>query len=63
LGGAPKAVEQAQKIFVFVFSWAWTSSPITGSNSMGKPQFNIYKSRKHEKTKTRKKRKISCFRD
>jgi hypothetical protein len=32
LGGAPKAVEHAQKIFVFVFSWAWTSSPITGSN-------------------------------
>jgi hypothetical protein len=34
LGGAPKAVEQAQNIFVCVFSWAWTSSPITGSNSI-----------------------------
>jgi hypothetical protein len=37
LGGAPNAVEQEQKILVFVFSWAWTSSPITGSNSIGRP--------------------------
>jgi hypothetical protein len=37
LGGAPNAVEQAQKIFVSVFSWAWTSSPITASNSIGCP--------------------------
>jgi hypothetical protein len=34
LGGAPKAVEQPQKIFVVVLSWACTSSPMTGSNSM-----------------------------
>jgi hypothetical protein len=34
LGGAPKDVEQAQKILVLVFSWACTSSPITGSNLM-----------------------------
>src|SRR5436305_881035 len=33
LGGAPKAVEQPQKIFVLVRSWACTSSPITGSQS------------------------------
>src|SRR5256885_15869276 len=31
LGGAPKRVEQEQKIFVAVSSWTWTSSPITGS--------------------------------
>src|ERR1700756_3339065 len=30
-GGSPKRVEQPQKIFVRVRSWAWTSSPITGS--------------------------------
>jgi hypothetical protein len=34
LGGAPKDVEQAQKILVLVFSWAWTSSPMTGSKFM-----------------------------
>jgi hypothetical protein len=34
LGGAPKAVEQPQKILVRVLSWAWTSSPMTGVNSM-----------------------------
>jgi hypothetical protein len=32
LGGAPKRVEQEQKILVSVLSWAWTSSPMTGSN-------------------------------
>src|SRR3982751_2429608 len=32
-GGAPNAVEQPQKIFVLVRSWAWTSSPMTGSQS------------------------------
>ena len=30
-GGAPKRVEQEQKIFVSVNNWTWTSSPITGS--------------------------------
>src|SRR5271157_2239497 len=30
-GGAPKLVGHPQKIFVFVASWTWTSSPITGS--------------------------------
>src|SRR5512142_1928393 len=30
-GGLPNCVEQPQKIFVFVSSWTWTSSPITGS--------------------------------
>jgi hypothetical protein len=37
LGGAPNAVEHEQKILVFVFNWAWTSSPITASNSIGGP--------------------------
>jgi hypothetical protein len=37
LGGAPNAVEQEQKILVFVFSWAWTSSPITASNPIDYP--------------------------
>ncbi len=32
LGGAPKRVEQEQKILVAVRSWTWTSSPMTGSN-------------------------------
>src|SRR5579864_9076944 len=31
LGGAPKRVEQEQKILLSVSSWMWTSSPITGS--------------------------------
>src|ERR1700746_307000 len=31
LGGAPKRVEQEQKILLSVSSWTWTSSPITGS--------------------------------
>ncbi len=31
LGGAPKRVEQPQKIFERVRSWTCTSSPITGS--------------------------------
>src|SRR5260221_4674382 len=31
LGGAPKLVEQAQKIFDAVSNWTCTSSPITGS--------------------------------
>lgn len=31
-GGAPKRVEQEQKILVAVRSCTWTSSPITGSN-------------------------------
>ena len=31
LGASPKRVEQAQKIFVLVRSWAWTSRPMTGS--------------------------------
>lgn len=31
-GGAPKRVEQEQKILVAVSRWTWTSSPITGSN-------------------------------
>src|SRR5208337_4737937 len=30
-GGSPKCVEQEQKIFVFVRSCKWTSSPITAS--------------------------------
>ncbi len=30
-GGAPKRVEQEQKILVAVSSWTWTSSPMTGS--------------------------------
>ena len=30
-GGAPKAVLQPQKILVRVRSWAWISSPMTGS--------------------------------
>jgi hypothetical protein len=34
LGAPPNVVEQLQKIFDFVKSWAWTSSPITGSYSM-----------------------------
>src|SRR5437763_1013174 len=33
LGGAPKTVGQPQKIFERVRSCAWTSSPMTGSNS------------------------------
>jgi hypothetical protein len=35
LGAETHAVEQLQNILVSVFSWAWTSSPITGSNCMG----------------------------
>ena len=31
LGARPNAVEQPQKIFDSVRSWAWTSSPMTGS--------------------------------
>ncbi len=31
LGASPKRVEQPQKIFVLVFSWTWTSRPMTGS--------------------------------
>ena len=34
LGGAPNAVEQAQKILLRVESWAWTSSPMTVSNAI-----------------------------
>jgi hypothetical protein len=34
LGCAPKAAEQAQKILLRVESWAWTSSPMTASNSI-----------------------------
>ena len=30
-GGAPKRVEQEQKILVAVSSWTWTSRPMTGS--------------------------------
>ena len=30
-GGSPKRVEHEQKIFDFVRSWTWTSSPITAS--------------------------------
>ena len=30
-GGAPKRLGQLQKSLVRVSSWAWTSSPITGS--------------------------------
>jgi hypothetical protein len=41
LGGAPKDVEQAQKILVLVFSWAWTSSPMTGSKFMSISVFFI----------------------
>src|SRR5205823_14122260 len=33
LGGAPNCVEQPQKIFDRVRSWAWTSRPMTGSKS------------------------------
>ncbi len=40
LGGDPKAVEQLQKIFVLVFSWACTSSPMTGSNSILAPEID-----------------------
>jgi hypothetical protein len=32
-GGAPNDVLQPQKIFVRVCSWAWISSPMTGSNA------------------------------
>ncbi len=31
LGSAPKPVEQPQKILDAVFSWMWTSRPMTGS--------------------------------
>jgi hypothetical protein len=31
LGASPNRVEQPQKILVLVFSWTWTSKPITGS--------------------------------
>ena len=34
LGGAPNSEEQPQNILLFVFIWAWTSSPITVSNSI-----------------------------
>ena len=34
-GGEPNAVLQPQKILVSVRSWAWISSPMTGSNDMG----------------------------
>ena len=34
LGSSPKLVGQLQKIFVFVFNCACTSSPITTSNSI-----------------------------
>src|SRR5437867_12236503 len=34
LAGAPKRVEQPQKIFESVRSWQWTSRPMTGSYSM-----------------------------
>src|SRR5947199_3373514 len=37
LAGAPKRVEQPQKIFESVRSWQWTSSPMTGSYSMPIP--------------------------
>ena len=30
LGGAPTVTGQPQKIFERVWSWAWTSSPMTG---------------------------------
>src|SRR5512140_2390322 len=33
-GAAPNAVEQAQKIWLRVESWAWTSSPMTVSNAI-----------------------------
>src|SRR3954468_800376 len=33
-GRAPKEVEQPQKSLVFVSSWACTSRPMTGSNSV-----------------------------
>src|SRR5213082_422882 len=33
LAAAPNCVEQPQKIFERVRSWAWTSRPITGSKS------------------------------
>jgi hypothetical protein len=36
-GGAPKAVEQPQKILVLVLSWAWISSPMTVTNSIFYP--------------------------
>jgi hypothetical protein len=35
LGSSPNKVEHPQKIFDRVKSWAWTSSPITGSYSTG----------------------------
>jgi hypothetical protein len=34
LGGAPNSVEHPQNILDRVLSWAWTSSPMTGSNSI-----------------------------
>src|SRR5690349_14517894 len=33
--GAPNAVDAPEKIFERVFSWAWTSSPITVSHFIG----------------------------
>jgi hypothetical protein len=39
LEGAPKRVEQPQKIFESVRSWQWTSRPMTGSYSMPLPGF------------------------
>src|SRR2546428_10730434 len=36
--GAPKRVEQPQKIFESVRSWQWTSRPMTGSYSMPLPE-------------------------
>src|SRR5712671_1792375 len=49
LGGAPNAVEQPQKILLFVRSCAWTSSPMTGSQSASgirrPPDLHVYRAR------------------
>src|SRR5712671_2309922 len=49
LGGAPNAVEQPQKILLLVRSCAWTSRPITGSQSArgirGLPDLHGYRAR------------------
>src|SRR3989339_1244941 len=43
LGAPPNFVEQPQNIFASVRSWAWTSSPMTGSYSItGKGSFFLY---------------------
>ncbi len=43
LGSAsPNTFAQEQNILLFVFSWTWISSPMTGTNSIEEP-YHIYK--------------------